>query len=438
MSITNVDGVLIVNPTLGGIVGEINLINYENLYDPENQSIDIPVFSGTTSILNNNLPYGDYTSLLAGLNGTVYALALATNGELYAGGSFGSAGGVSVNNIAKWDGSAWSAVGSGLDGTVYALIFDNAGVLYAGGSMQDNLSKWDGSTWSSLGAGLNGPVYALTFEGVENRIYFGGSFSSPYNNIGAWDKTNNTVLDCGGANGTVRALAWVFFEGALLYRNIVAGGDFTEIGSNNLTTSPYFARLYVPDTSAWSTVNANLNAPVYSIRSTTISTSQPGNGLLYLGGNFTSPVNRVGLFTTTPDSGTWTDFGTGVNNTVKAVTFDGNGNVYAGGDFTTADGNSANYIAKWDGSAWSTFGTGTNASVNALATVGDSLYIGGDFTQANGNDMDHVTEIENTSVLFGAVNVSVNSKFLYALFKNQKINIFVTNSGVAYTNGLLT
>ena len=45
----------------------------------------------------------------------VYALAVDASGNLYAGGDFTTAGGVSANRIAKWDGSSWSALGSGMN-----------------------------------------------------------------------------------------------------------------------------------------------------------------------------------------------------------------------------------------------------------------------------------------------------------------------------------
>ena len=79
-------------------------------------------------------------------------------GNLYAGGFFTTAGGVSANYIAKWDGSSWSALGSGIDNLVLALAVDGAGNLYAGGSfttaggvIANNIAKWDGSGWSALG-----------------------------------------------------------------------------------------------------------------------------------------------------------------------------------------------------------------------------------------------------------------------------------------------
>ena len=55
--------------------------------------------------------------------------------DLYAGGYFATAGGVTVNSIAKWNGSSWSALGSGIDtywGYVNALAVSGTD-LYAGG-----------------------------------------------------------------------------------------------------------------------------------------------------------------------------------------------------------------------------------------------------------------------------------------------------------------
>ena len=54
---------------------------------------------------------------LAGLNEAHGVCALAINGtDLYAGGFFNSADGDPANNIARWDGSGWSAVGQGFEG----------------------------------------------------------------------------------------------------------------------------------------------------------------------------------------------------------------------------------------------------------------------------------------------------------------------------------
>ena len=84
---------------------------------------------------------GAWSALGSGIGPGTTIGGLAVNGtELYAGGAFTTAGGVTANYIAKWDGSAWSALGSGMGGgstgfsTVYALAADGAGHLFVGGA----------------------------------------------------------------------------------------------------------------------------------------------------------------------------------------------------------------------------------------------------------------------------------------------------------------
>ena len=91
--------------------------------------------------------------------------ALAVSGTtLYAGGDFTTAGGVAANYIAKWNGSAWSALGAGMNNDVYALAVSGT-TLYAGGDFTtaggvtaNYIAKWNGSAWSALGSGMDGEV----------------------------------------------------------------------------------------------------------------------------------------------------------------------------------------------------------------------------------------------------------------------------------------
>ncbi len=92
------------------------------------------------------------------MNNTVWALAVDGSGNLYAGGNFTTAGGNAANRVAKWNGSAWSALGSGMNSAVPALAVDGSGNLYAGGDFTtagglaaNHVAKWDGSAWSALG-----------------------------------------------------------------------------------------------------------------------------------------------------------------------------------------------------------------------------------------------------------------------------------------------
>jgi len=53
--------------------------------------------------------------------------------DLYAGGDFTTAGGVSASLVARWDGSSWSALGTGMNSAVEALAV-SGNALFAGGS----------------------------------------------------------------------------------------------------------------------------------------------------------------------------------------------------------------------------------------------------------------------------------------------------------------
>ena len=95
------------------------------------------------------LPFG-----FAGVN----ALAVYSDG-LIAGGSFNTAGGVSANYIARWNGSAWQSLGSGINNGVNNVVtsltvYDNqlvAGGYFttAGGASASRIARWNGSIWQT-------------------------------------------------------------------------------------------------------------------------------------------------------------------------------------------------------------------------------------------------------------------------------------------------
>ena len=89
---------------------------------------------------------------------------------LVAGGWFTTTGSVAANSIAKWSGTKWSTLGAGVGGApawvmALAVYDDGTGpALYAagwftsaGGQPANNIAKWDGASWSALGSGLTGP-----------------------------------------------------------------------------------------------------------------------------------------------------------------------------------------------------------------------------------------------------------------------------------------
>ncbi|MCB9137053.1 MAG: hypothetical protein H6642_01750 [Caldilineaceae bacterium] len=176
------------------------------------------------------------------------------NGTLYAGGWFTAAGGMSASHIAKWDGTNWSALGSGMGGAdvygVKALATDTNGNLYAGGYFYTagdvdvyHIAKWDGAGWTALGDGADGAVMALTTD-MSGSLYAAGSFTTvdgvTANRIAKWDGISWAALGA-GMNGAVSALAAhreVMVSAADQGRAVAttfilyAGGGFTTAGGN--------------------------------------------------------------------------------------------------------------------------------------------------------------------------------------------------------------
>jgi hypothetical protein len=178
-----------------------------------------------------------WTALGSGVGGGTYprVQALVVSGTaLYAGGDFTRAGDSAANYIAKWDGSSWTALGSGLDSIVYALAVSGSNVYAAGvfttagGSSANHIAKWDGSSWTALGSGISpyGHLSALAVSGSD--LYAGGP-------IAKWNGSIWSALGS-GVNDQVNALA---VSGHDLY----AGGDFTKAGGK---VSAYIARAYLP------------------------------------------------------------------------------------------------------------------------------------------------------------------------------------------------
>lgn len=116
---------------------------------------------------------------------TVYAMTVLSNGDLVIGGGFISPGG----NLARWNGSTWSGwPGGGATygvGSLTALpsggLVAGVGLFPAAGGVQINrIAYWNGSAWLAMGSGIGGisaVVHALApvprLGGVE--VVVGGS-----------------------------------------------------------------------------------------------------------------------------------------------------------------------------------------------------------------------------------------------------------------------
>lgn len=163
----------------------------------------------------------------AGLDNVVRALGFALNGDLWIGGSvFGGA----INNyIARWNGAAYSTI-TAISTVVYGLVIDASDNLYIAGLAAvaaERIRKWNGSAWSALGSGATGTCYKLVI-GPDGSLYVaaGAATVGGVTNavgIARWNGTAWFALGTGLAGGVCYIVRLI---GGLLH----AGGDFTSAG----------------------------------------------------------------------------------------------------------------------------------------------------------------------------------------------------------------
>jgi hypothetical protein len=236
----------------------------------------------------------------------IEAITVAPNGDIYATGYFTTICGVAANRVAKWNGTAWSALGTGLNNPGYCVRVAPNGDVYVGGNFtqaggltRNYIARWDGGSWQSIGAlnGLNGAVYSMEITPDGSLIYIGGNFTDQFGlaanallRVATYSPSSNTF------SAMSPGFATVVKKIALSPQGIVyAGGDFTLSGS---TTVNYIAR--------W-------------------------NG------------------------SAWVPLGSGMNSHVNEISISPTGELAAGGEFSTAGGVECRLVALWNGSSWSNF-----------------------------------------------------------------------------------
>ncbi len=346
-----------------------------------------------------------------GLNGPVHAIGGFTLGAstlLYAGGAFSTAGGVSAANIARWNGTAWSALSTGTNGAVTAFALHNDGsgnALYvvgafttAGGTPANGIARWNGTAWSAVGAGVSGGFFgtivndiAVFDDGTGPKLFVGGNFTlaggSPASFVARWNGSVWSAVG-GGITGdlvaSVKALA-VHDDGT--GSKLYAGGRFSMAG---VAAASNLARF---NGTSWSAVGTGANGAVLGLKSHADST---GNAL-YAGGGFSIVDGQAAVGVARWNGTAWSGLGSGLGGGIfapQAESFasfysaDGTPRLIVGGTFGLAGGVPVGGIAAWDGTSWSDLSFGVTGSVHALCVhndlsgVGAALYAGGEFSSS--------------------------------------------------------
>ncbi|HRQ75996.1 MAG TPA: invasin domain 3-containing protein [Phycisphaerales bacterium] len=291
----------------------------------------------------------------------INALAVFDDGTgpaIYAGGAFTTIGGVSANQIARYDhvNDTWQPVGGGLNMDpflgVEVLIVYNDGAnpgLYAlgrnpGGGLNPRIERWDGTSWTNFGVGANMAAVnaAVVFDGgAGNELYVAGSHPTQGGVVRRWNGVSWTSV---GTNLGSSVFAIAAFNGELYVGTSCPNGS--DIGQ--------CIRRY--DGSTWSFASG---ASAFNI--STSAGPSPAVRALHVADDGTGPA------------------------------------LFAGGQMVNTSPLATN-IARWDGTNWSplTFGVFSIVSGQIAGVVqeiygyndgtGAGVYVGGTFNSAQNND----------------------------------------------------
>ncbi len=288
------------------------------------------------------------------------------NGYLYVAGQFVGVEGVPAANIARWNGSQWSAVGGGISGGRVNALASFNGELFAagrftaaGGAPAQYLARWNGSNWSAPVSGFSegGRISALAT--TNDGLIIGGDFTHPSNpglrSIGLWNGT--TLAPIGqGIPAPITAIRKMNNELFVAATNYVLRFD----GSD------------------WPPAGPGMSGPILSLAA--FDSELIAVGEIYRGNHYVGALHWNGV--------AWRSLDNETHSWVAPLTVH-NDELIGAGEFLTHDGAFYIDLARWDGNAWQplTVNSGpvpNDTRFNAAISYNGDLIIAGRFTSLGG------------------------------------------------------
>jgi hypothetical protein len=205
---------------------------YSLAADPQGNLYAGGLFSHAGNTLANGVARWDgtnWSALGSGPPAYVVALAVDTLENVYAASVMSSNGPAGTNlTISKWNGTNWSFVAGGLTvitnslpGGIVSLAVDGLGNIYLGATIisssgvdTNELVRWDGSNWTALGSGVNGHVASLLFDN-NGHLFASGTFTTAGTNAAygfaeaiVGTATNPPTLQLAGSGSSGVGLSW--------------------------------------------------------------------------------------------------------------------------------------------------------------------------------------------------------------------------------------
>lgn len=270
-----------------------------------------------------------WSALASGAGGvmTMATMPNASGGnDVVVGGTFTSAGGISANRVARWDGTSWHAMGDGFDDAPLSFaILPNGDLaacgtfMHTGAAAISKVAVWHDGTWTGLG----------------------GPFSS-----GA-----DALLVVPDPDGTPR---------------LVVGGYFNVIGSTTVHHIAWW------DGSTWNPLGAGISSSVVAL--VKVPNASGGFDIIAASDSNALPENvyRYNWTSWTPLRGAGAAYG--VIGPVYSLTVLQNGDLLAVGDF----GPPGHGIARWNGTSWTGLALlGNYTFYSSLELPNHDLVVGG-------------------------------------------------------------
>jgi len=218
----------------------------------------------------------------------VAACNLGVGPELYVAGRFDIAGGVAVANLAKWNGSSWSALPSPGGVVRDMLAFDDGTGVRLYCATDAGLRIWNGVAWSATGLNSQSKRLCVYDSGAGPQLYASSRFGSPapgFWDIGRWNGA--------GWSRTNMPYPEVDVHGVLESYDNGAGAKLYAV--MDLWIGSPGRRLACFDGSSWSEIGSAPNAFSFPVRD--LRSFDDGSGpALFVGGEFQNVFGQTHRF----------------------------------------------------------------------------------------------------------------------------------------------
>jgi hypothetical protein len=276
---------------------------------------------------------------------------------------------------------------------IHAIVWDHNGTMYVAGSTAtlghhydtNMFMKWTGSSWVGLGGGIevnnDDQSFVLCMATDGTNIFLGGTFLGYKQSNNATNSAVNILcynVDTGLYSAMSTGLFDAANEGAAIVQTMAIGGT-------NLFVTGTFTNSYSSDNSdggiaRFDTIYRNVQ-PFGTVARSSVTGVASLNNDAYIVGHFDNITNGTvssisGVARWSPNTGSWSALGTGINSYATSVTKDAN-SVFVSGSFTTAGGLTCNQCARWQVAADSTLqftsgslsGTSVNLNLSGIPNL---------------------------------------------------------------------